>query len=182
MHAAVKHKGQPTVILAKTIKGYGMGEAGEAQNITHQQKKMAHRGDPQASATASTSRSPTTSSRTCRTSRSPKARPRWSTCASGAMELGGYLPPRRRKAEPLEVPRARRRSSASEEHRRARDLDHDGVRADPADADPRQEHRQARRADRARRVAHVRHGRHVPPARHLLAAGPALQAARTPTS
>ncbi len=38
--AAVEHTGQPTVILAKTIKGYGMGEAGEAQNITHQQKKM----------------------------------------------------------------------------------------------------------------------------------------------
>ncbi|MES2352958.1 MAG: pyruvate dehydrogenase (acetyl-transferring), homodimeric type [Pseudomonadota bacterium] len=37
---AVNHKGQPTVILAKTIKGYGMGEAGEAQNITHQQKKV----------------------------------------------------------------------------------------------------------------------------------------------
>jgi pyruvate dehydrogenase E1 component len=39
--AAVRHKGQPTVILAKTVKGYGMGEAGEGQNITHQQKKMA---------------------------------------------------------------------------------------------------------------------------------------------
>jgi pyruvate dehydrogenase E1 component len=38
--AAVAHKGQPTVILAKTIKGYGMGDAGEGQNITHQQKKM----------------------------------------------------------------------------------------------------------------------------------------------
>jgi pyruvate dehydrogenase E1 component len=38
--AAVKHKGQPTLILAKTVKGYGMGEAGEGQNITHQQKKM----------------------------------------------------------------------------------------------------------------------------------------------
>jgi pyruvate dehydrogenase E1 component len=38
--AAVDNKGRPTVILAKTIKGYGMGEAGEAQNITHQQKKM----------------------------------------------------------------------------------------------------------------------------------------------
>ena len=37
---AQNHKGQPTVILAKTIKGYGMGEAGEGQNITHQQKKM----------------------------------------------------------------------------------------------------------------------------------------------
>jgi len=38
--AAAEHTGQPTVILAKTIKGYGMGEAGEGQNITHQQKKM----------------------------------------------------------------------------------------------------------------------------------------------
>ncbi|MBL1265543.1 pyruvate dehydrogenase (acetyl-transferring), homodimeric type [Methylomicrobium sp. RS1] len=38
--AAVNHQGQPTVILAKTIKGYGMGESGQAQNITHQQKKM----------------------------------------------------------------------------------------------------------------------------------------------
>ncbi len=37
---AVRHTGQPTVILAKTIKGYGMGEAGEGQNFTHQQKKM----------------------------------------------------------------------------------------------------------------------------------------------
>ncbi|NKB76767.1 MAG: pyruvate dehydrogenase (acetyl-transferring), homodimeric type [Gammaproteobacteria bacterium] len=38
--AAAKHNGQPTVILAKTVKGYGMGEAGEGQNTTHQQKKM----------------------------------------------------------------------------------------------------------------------------------------------
>jgi pyruvate dehydrogenase E1 component len=37
---AIKHKGQPTLILAKTIKGFGMGEAGEAMNISHQQKKM----------------------------------------------------------------------------------------------------------------------------------------------
>ena len=38
--AAVRHAGQPTVILAKTIKGFGMGEAGEGRNITHQQKSM----------------------------------------------------------------------------------------------------------------------------------------------
>ena len=37
---AVTHKGSPTVILAKTVKGYGMGAAGEGMNITHQQKKM----------------------------------------------------------------------------------------------------------------------------------------------
>ncbi len=39
-HQAVNNKGQPTVILAKTIKGYGMGSSGEAQNTSHQQKKM----------------------------------------------------------------------------------------------------------------------------------------------
>jgi len=38
--AAFEHKGQPTVILARTIKGYGLGEAGEGKNVTHQQKKL----------------------------------------------------------------------------------------------------------------------------------------------
>ncbi len=38
--AAIEHRGQPTVILAKTVKGFGMGAAGEGQNITHQQKKL----------------------------------------------------------------------------------------------------------------------------------------------
>jgi len=38
--AAVEHTGSPTVVLAKTIKGYGLGEAGEGRNITHQQKKL----------------------------------------------------------------------------------------------------------------------------------------------
>ncbi len=41
--AATTHTGQPTVILAKTIKGYGLGEAGEGRNISHQQKKMNER-------------------------------------------------------------------------------------------------------------------------------------------
>ncbi|HEX2253164.1 MAG TPA: pyruvate dehydrogenase (acetyl-transferring), homodimeric type [Thermoanaerobaculia bacterium] len=38
--AAVEHEGAPTVILAKTVKGYGLGEAGEGRNVTHQQKKL----------------------------------------------------------------------------------------------------------------------------------------------
>src|SRR5207237_8234058 len=38
--AAVTHKGSPTAILAHTVKGYGLGEAGEGRNITHQQKKL----------------------------------------------------------------------------------------------------------------------------------------------
>ncbi len=39
-HAAVHHAGEPTVILAKTVKGYGMGDAGEAENTSHQVKKL----------------------------------------------------------------------------------------------------------------------------------------------
>ena len=38
--AAIEHKGSPTIILAKTVKGYGLGEAGEGRNVTHQQKKL----------------------------------------------------------------------------------------------------------------------------------------------
>jgi len=39
-HAAIQHRGAPTVILARTIKGYGLGEAGEGRNVSHQQKKL----------------------------------------------------------------------------------------------------------------------------------------------
>ena len=39
-HTAMQNKGTPTVILAKTIKGYGMGKSGESMNTTHQQKKL----------------------------------------------------------------------------------------------------------------------------------------------
>src|SRR5262249_24951821 len=39
--AAVEHTGSPTVILAQTVKGYGLGEAGEGKNVAHQQKKIA---------------------------------------------------------------------------------------------------------------------------------------------
>jgi pyruvate dehydrogenase E1 component len=41
--AALEHRGAPTVILAKTIKGYGLGESGEGRNVTHQQKKLTNR-------------------------------------------------------------------------------------------------------------------------------------------
>jgi len=39
-HAAMQHKGSPTVVIAKTVKGYGMGKSGESINTTHQQKKL----------------------------------------------------------------------------------------------------------------------------------------------
>lgn len=102
-HAAANHKGQPTVILAKTIKGYGMGEAGEAQNITHQQKKM-----------------PIESLKRFRDrfelpikdediEKLPyltftKDSPQLKYMAERRMSLGGYLLKRREKAEPLKIP------------------------------------------------------------------------------
>jgi pyruvate dehydrogenase E1 component len=102
-HAAVNHKGQPTVILAKTIKGYGMGEAGEAQNITHQQKKMSIE-----SVRAMRDRFQIP------VSDADLEKVPYINFASGSpegeymkarrMDLGGFLPARRRKAEALVVP------------------------------------------------------------------------------
>ncbi len=101
--AAVKHTGQPTVILAKTIKGYGMGEAGEAQNITHQQKKMG-----------------TTSLKAFRDRFGlsipddkideipyltfDQDSPELTYMRAQRKALGGFLHRRRRKAEPLQIP------------------------------------------------------------------------------
>ena len=97
--AAVKHKGQPTVILAKTIKGYGMGEAGEGQNITHQQKKMDDDGAARPSATASACRSPTSKlDEAAVLQAGRRQRRRCSTCTSAAQALGGSLPRAARKA------------------------------------------------------------------------------------
>jgi pyruvate dehydrogenase E1 component len=102
-HAAVNHKGQPTVILAKTIKGYGMGESGEAQNITHQQKKMAG-----VSIRAFRDRFliPVPDDKLDKVPyiTFPEGSPELEYMRARRMELGGYLPARRRKATALAVP------------------------------------------------------------------------------
>ena len=73
-------------------------------------------------------------------------------------------------------------ASPARGHRRARDLDHDGVRPGARRAAARQADRPAHRADRPRRVAHVRDGGHVPPGRHLLARSASSTSRRTPSS
>src|SRR6201987_1685312 len=102
-HAAVNHKGQPTVILAKTIKGYGMGEAGEAQNITHQQKKMSVD-----SIRAMRERFelpvPDADIEKVPYLTFPAGSPEAEYMKDRRMDLGGFLPSRRRKAPPLVVP------------------------------------------------------------------------------
>jgi pyruvate dehydrogenase E1 component len=102
--AAVRHQGQPTVILAKTVKGYGMGKSGEGMNITHQQKKMSADdllrfrdrfhldiSDADVEAVAY--------------SRPPEDSDEISYLKERRAALGGFLPARRRAVEsPLQVP------------------------------------------------------------------------------
>jgi len=101
--AAMAHKGQPTVILAKTIKGYGMGEAGEAQNITHQQKKM---GTTSVKAFRDRFKLPVKDADLEKLPylTFPEGSKELEYMRERRMALGGYLPARRRKAEPLPVP------------------------------------------------------------------------------
>ncbi|MGZ4181953.1 MAG: pyruvate dehydrogenase (acetyl-transferring), homodimeric type [Solirubrobacteraceae bacterium] len=102
-HEAVRHTGQPTVILAKTIKGYGMGVSGEGQMTTHQAKKMtedallAFRDRFELPLTDEQVRAaeyykPAENSREMQYLRECRA------------SLGGSLPVRRKRAEPLTVP------------------------------------------------------------------------------
>jgi pyruvate dehydrogenase E1 component len=102
-HEAVNHVGQPTVILAKTVKGYGMGEAGEGQNITHQQKKM---GDDALKAFRDRFDIPISDDEIADTPfyRPPDDSPEIKYMRERREALGGYLPVRRTKVEPLEVP------------------------------------------------------------------------------
>jgi pyruvate dehydrogenase E1 component len=101
--AAVNHTGQPTVILAKTIKGYGMGESGEAQNITHQQKKM---GTTSLKAFRDRFKLPISDKELEKLPylKFGDGSPELEYMRGHRMALGGYLPQRRRKVEPLPVP------------------------------------------------------------------------------
>jgi len=101
--AAMKHTGQPTVILAKTIKGYGMGQGGESQNITHQQKKM---GTSSIKAFRDRFGIPVPDDRLDEVPyvRFEEGSPELTYMRERREALGGYLPARRRKTTSLEVP------------------------------------------------------------------------------
>jgi pyruvate dehydrogenase E1 component len=101
--AAVEHEGQPTVILAKTIKGYGMGEAGEGQNITHQQKKMGE-GALLSFRTRFGLPLSDEQAREKTLVRLPEGSPEEAHLKTTREALGGSLPVRRPATEPLPAP------------------------------------------------------------------------------
>ncbi|MEW8069823.1 MAG: pyruvate dehydrogenase (acetyl-transferring), homodimeric type [Candidatus Thiodiazotropha sp.] len=100
---AMSHKGQPTVILAKTVKGYGMGVAGEGQNITHSQKKM---GEAALKAFRDRFNIPISDDQIGAAPfyKPPTDSPEMQYMHQRRQDLGGFLPQRRTKVEPLQVP------------------------------------------------------------------------------
>jgi pyruvate dehydrogenase E1 component len=100
---AVKHVGQPTVILAKTVKGYGMGEAGEGQNVTHQQKKL---GERALKAFRDRYRIPISDEELEQVPfyKPPEHSPEMRYLHERRRALGGYLPVRRTSAPGLRAP------------------------------------------------------------------------------
>ncbi len=100
---AAEHTGSPTVILAKTIKGYGLGEAGEGRNITHQQKKL---NEEEMAYFCRRFDIPITEERlhTIAFYRPPEDSPEIRYLQERRKALGGYLPERHREPVRLETP------------------------------------------------------------------------------
>ena len=102
-HSAVNHVGQPTVILAKTVKGYGMGQEGEGQNTTHQQKSM---GVETLKAFRTRFDLPLTDEQVENLSfyRPAEDSPEMQYLKSRREAMGGFVPSRRRTGNELTVP------------------------------------------------------------------------------
>ena len=102
-HQAVNHKGQPTVILAKTVKGYWMGSSGQAMNIAHQQKHMS---DVDVKAFRDHFKIPVTDDQLHKLPfvKFAENSPEMNYMRARRNELGGYLPQRRKKGDTLKVP------------------------------------------------------------------------------
>ncbi len=101
--AAVEHKGSPTVILAKTVKGYGLGEAGEGKNITHQQKKL---NEDELREFRTRFGIPISDDEVAKAPfyRPPEDSPEIRYLKERRKALGGYIPKRVVKAQPLQAP------------------------------------------------------------------------------
>src|SRR6478672_10662609 len=101
--AASENKGQPTVILAKTVKGYGMGESGEGQMISHQAKKMNEEALRQFRDRFAI---PVSAEQLKEVPfvQFPEGSPEMKYLVKHRAALGGHLPARRSKSQPIEIP------------------------------------------------------------------------------
>jgi len=100
---AVQHTGSPTVIIAKTVKGYGLGEAGEGRNITHQQKKLNEQ-EMEEFCRRFEIPLPPEKIHTVSFYRPPEDSPEMKYLHERRRALGGYLPERKPRAVALQTP------------------------------------------------------------------------------
>ena len=100
---ATEHTGQPTVVLARTIKGYGLGEAGEGKNITHQQKKM-NEGDLRSFRTRFGIPISDDEIADAPFYRPPDDSPELQYLRERRKALGGFVPSRQVRVEPMQAP------------------------------------------------------------------------------
>ena len=175
--AAVEHKGQPTVILAKTVKGYGLGEAGEGKKHFAPAKEAERKGTarvPRAVQGSHQRRGHRRNAVLPPACRQPGDR---NICWSGARRSADFCRSARRHAGPLDVPKLEyfRRIL---QRLRARLKSRPRWRSSGCSACCSRNKAIGRhdRADHSRRGAHVRPGRAVPRDRHLFVQRPALRA------
>ena len=182
-HAAVNHRGQPTVDPGQDRQGLRHGRRGRGQEHRAPAEEDAASRCCASSATASRSRSATTGSPTCPTSSRRTTPPEMNYLRERRAQLGGSIPQRRRRTASLDAPKLEtfkalleataegRENSTTMAFVRMLTVAREG-----------QEHRPQRRAHRPGRIAHLRHGGPVPPARHLLLRSASSTSPRTATS
>ena len=170
---ATETKGVPSLVLARTIKGYGVGEAGEGKNITHQQKKLS---EDEVKAFRTRFGIPISDDQVAE---APFYRPAPDSVEMKYVQerraaLHGPVPRRQVRVEPI---KAEFGDTFDEFHKgtgAAHGVDDDGVRQDAVEAAQARADRQTGGADRAGRGPHLRHGSAVPAGRHLCARRPAV--------
>ena len=172
---AIAHKSAPTVILAKTIKGYGMGEAGEGKNITHQQKKL---NEDEIRLFRTRFGIPISDDEVAETPfyRPPDDSPEIQYIRQRRESLGGYVPQRQVMAPPLDMPPDTlwdefKKSSGKREFATTM-----AFVAVMRKTHARQANRQFSRPYCPRRIAHLRHGAALPSVRDLFEPRPAIRA------
>ena len=160
------HKGAPSVILAKTKKGYGMGPTGESRMVAHQTKKLKAEG---LLAFRDRFALPLTDAEveSLQFYRPPDGSPEHQYLMQRRAELGGPLPQRAPSGTALKVPATTEYAPVCNGGRAQANVHHHGVRAHVEQPVERRGAGPAHRADRGRRGAHLRHGQPVSPGRHL---------------
>jgi pyruvate dehydrogenase E1 component len=171
-HRRPNHKGQPTVLLVKTVKGFGMGKIGEGKNTATRPRSSV---DEDIRAFRDRFNIPIPDEKLAEDPVLQAGRRHaGNEVPARAPQGAGRLPaaaPHQGRREAHGAPLETFKAVLEPDRRRPRDLDHAGLCALPDRAAARQGARPARGAHPGRRGAHLRHGRPVPPDRHLQPAG-----------